>query len=299
MNDFLSVADMAPSELIEVLDKAAAVKKDPTAAAGALSGKSIGLFFQKPSARTRISTEVGAAELGMTPIVLKADEIGLGKREAVSDVGKVFDRYLDALAFRVFSHDDLVTLADNAEAPVINLLSDLEHPCQALADLQTVAETRPLPETVLTYVGDGNNVAHSLMLAGAMAEMEIRIATPPGYEPADSVLAAANAFAGSVAVTNDVSEAVNDAHVVYTDVWASMGQESQAQERKKLFMQYQVNREVFDRAADGAIFLHCLPAHRGDEATDDVLDHARSRIFDQAENRLHSFKALLLHTFGR
>ncbi|MDH3470862.1 MAG: ornithine carbamoyltransferase [Acidimicrobiia bacterium] len=299
MNDFLSVADMAPSELIEVLDKAAAVKKDSTASAGALSGKSIGLFFQKPSARTRISTEVGAAELGMTPIVLKADEIGLGKREAVSDVGKVFDRYLDALAFRVFSHDDLVTLADNAEAPVINLLSDLEHPCQALADLQTVAETRPLPETVLTYVGDGNNVAHSLMLAGAMAGMEIRIVTPPGYEPADSVLAAANAYAGAVTVTNDVRQAVSDAHVVYTDVWASMGQEAEAEARKKLFMQYQVNGAVFDMAADGAIFLHCLPAHRGDEATDDVLDHARSRIFDQAENRLHSFKALLLHTFGR
>ncbi|MDH3426544.1 MAG: ornithine carbamoyltransferase [Acidimicrobiia bacterium] len=299
MNDFLSVADMAPSELIEVLDTAAAVKKDSTASAGVLSGKSIGLFFQKPSARTRISTEVGAAELGMTPIVLKADEIGLGKREAVSDVGKVFDRYLDALAFRVFSHDDLVTLADNAEAPVINLLSDLEHPCQALADLQTVAETRPLPETVLTYVGDGNNVAHSLMLAGAMAGMEIRIVTPPGYEPADSVLAAANAYAGAVTVTNDVRQAVSDAHVVYTDVWASMGQEAEAEARKKLFMQYQVNGAVFDMAADGAIFLHCLPAHRGDEATDDVLDHARSRIFDQAENRLHSFKALLLHTFGR
>ena len=299
MNDFLSVADLSPDGLNEVLDRSAAVKKDPAAVAGALDGTSVGLFFQKPSARTRISTEVGAAQLGMTPIVLKADEIGLGKREAVSDVGRVFDRYLDALAFRVFSHDDLVTIAENAKAPVLNLLSDLEHPCQALADLQTVAETRPLPETVLAFVGDGNNVAHSLMLAGAMTGMEIRIATPPGYEPLPDVLEAANAYEGSVSVTNDVSEAIAGAHVVYTDVWASMGQEAEAEERLKSFMAYQVDGDKFATAADGAIFLHCLPAHRGEEATDEVLDHARSRIFDQAENRLHSFKALLLHTFGK
>lgn len=298
MKDFLSVSDLG-DDLTEVLDRAAAVKKDPDSAAGALQGKKVGLFFEKPSARTRISTEVGSAELGMTAVVLKADEIGLGKRESVSDVGKVFDRYLDVLAFRVFSHGDLVTLADNAEAPIINLLSDLEHPCQALADLQTVAETRPLAETTLAFVGDGNNVAHSLMLAGAMTGMEIRIATPPGFEPSSQVLAAANGYSGSVVATNDPSEAVAGADVVYTDVWASMGQEAETQERRQLFEPFRIDGAMFSQAAEGAIFLHCLPAHRGEEATDEVLDHSRSRIFDQAENRLHSFKALLLYTFEK
>jgi len=303
MKDYLTVSDLSPDELVTVLERAARLRADPGSAAGALSGRRIGLFFEKPSARTRISTEIGSAELGMTPIVLKADEIGLGKRESVADLGRVFDRYLDVLALRVFDHANLVTIADNAEAPVINLLSDLEHPCQALADLQTIAADRPLAGTTVAYVGDGNNVCHSLMVAGAMAGMEVRAVTPPGYEPSPAVtehateLAAVNG--GAIVVTTDAEAGAAGADVVYTDVWASMGQEAEAIERRKLFEPYQVNQELFAKAASDAIFLHCLPAHRGDEATDDVLDSARSRIFDQAENRLHSFKALLLHLYGK
>lgn len=303
MKDYLTVSDLSPDELTAVLERASRLRADPSSAANALSGQRIGLFFEKPSARTRISTEVGSAELGMIPIVLKADEIGLGKRESVADVGRVFDRYLDVLALRVFDHANLVIIAENAEAPVINLLSDLEHPCQALADLQTIAADRPLAGTTVAYVGDGNNVCHSLMVAGAMAGMEVRAVTPPGYEPSPAVtehaigLAAANG--GAIAVTTDAEAGVAGADVVYTDVWASMGQEAEAIERRKLFEPYQVNQELFSRAGADAIFLHCLPAHRGDEATDEVLDNDRSRILDQAENRLHSFKALLLHLAGK
>lgn len=302
MKDFLSVSDLSPDELSAALESAAQLRADPSSTAGALAGQRIGLFFEKPSARTRISTEVGSAELGMIPIVLKGDEIGLGKRESVADVGRVFDRYLDVLALRVFDHANLVTIAENADAPVINLLSDVEHPCQALADLQTIAADRPLAGTSVAYVGDGNNVCHSLMIAGAMMSMEIRAVTPPGYEPSAPVqeqatdLAAANG--GSIVVTSDVESGIAGADVVYTDVWASMGQEAEAVERRREFEPYQINKELFAKADSKAIFLHCLPAHRGDEATDDVLDSARSRIFDQAENRLHSFKALLLHIQG-
>jgi ornithine carbamoyltransferase len=294
MSDFLSVTDVTPEALTSLVANAAALKRDPASVAGARAGSSIGLFFEKPSARTRISTEVGAAQLGMIPVVLKADEIGLGKREAASDVGAVFDRYLDVLALRVFDHHNLVTISESARAPVINLLSDVEHPCQALADLQTIAEHRPLDGATITYVGDGNNVAHSLLLAGAMVGATVRVATPPGYEPDSAVVARAGAFTGSVEVTNDVVPAVTGADVVYTDVWASMGQEEEAAARRALFAGYRVDEELFARAAADAVFMHCLPAHRGDEATDGVLDHERSAIFDQAENRMHSFKALVL-----
>ncbi|MDH3729951.1 MAG: ornithine carbamoyltransferase [Acidimicrobiia bacterium] len=294
MSDFLGVADLTPEGLTAVLERAADVKSNPAAVAGALAGRSIGLFFEKPSARTRISTEVGSSQLGMTPVVLKADEIGLGKREAVSDVGAVFDRYLDFLALRVFNHEHLVAIANAADAPVINLLSDIEHPCQALADLQTVAEHRPLAGATITFVGDGNNVAHSLLVGGAMVGATVRVATPPGYEPDEAIVARAQQYAGSIEVTNDVRAAVAGADVVYTDVWASMGQEDEAAARRQLFSDYRVDGDLFAGAAGDAIFLHCLPAHRGDEATDDVLDHERSMILDQAENRLHSFKALVL-----
>ena len=294
MSDFLSVADLGPDGLQAVLASSAALKSDPASVAGSRQGLSIGLFFEKPSSRTRISTEVGSAQLGMTPIVLKADEIGLGKREAVSDVGSVFDRYLDVLALRVFSHEHLVTIADRAEAPVINLLSDAEHPCQALADLQTVAEHKELSEARVCFVGDGNNVAQSLALAGAMAGSTVIVATPPGFEPDPAVVAAANEYSGTVEVTNDAAAAVSGADVVYTDVWTSMGDEDEAAHRQEIFAPYQVDAELFSGAGDGAIFMHCLPAHRGDEATDEVLDHERSVIFDQAENRMHSFKGVVL-----
>jgi ornithine carbamoyltransferase len=281
-----------------VLDLAAQVKANRAEVAGSRPGLRVGLFFEKPSLRTRISCEVATTDLGMVPFVLKQDEVGLGKREAATDVGSVLDRYLDVLAFRVFDHQNLVALAASAEAPVINLLCDIEHPCQALADLQTVAEHRPLQGATVAFIGDGNNVCNSLMIAAAMMGASTRIASPEGNEPTAEMLELARSKAtggAEIFVTNDPAEAVVGADAVYTDVWASMGQESEAAERRQRFQPFQVNLELFEMANDDAIFMHCLPAHRGDEVTDEVADHPRSRIFDQAENRMHAFKALLLY----
>jgi ornithine carbamoyltransferase len=299
--DFLSVTDLGAAGLADVLATAAAVKADPGQAAGRLAGRKVGLFFEKPSTRTRVSCEVACADVGAVPLVLKQDEVGLGKRESVADVARTLDRYLDVLAFRVFRHGDLVTIAAHASAPVINLLSDLEHPCQALADLQTLAEARPLAGASVAFVGDGNNVCQSLLLAGAMTGVSVRVASPPGYEPPPGVVARAAALAApgaAVEVGNDAEAAVRGVDAVYTDVWASMGQEAEAAERRRLFEPFRVDERLFALAGPRAIFLHCLPAHRGDEVTDGVADHERSRIFDQAENRMHAFKALLLHVAG-
>ncbi|MBU1865724.1 MAG: ornithine carbamoyltransferase [Actinobacteria bacterium] len=296
--DFVNVADLGSAGLAEVLDLAAAVKADRAAVAGIRPGVNVGLFFEKPSLRTRVSCEVAVNDLGMIPYVLKNDEIGLGKREAVKDVGAVLDRYLDILALRVFEHRNLETIAAHAAAPVINLLSDREHPCQALADLQTLAEARPLEGATVAFIGDGNNVCNSLMIAGAMMGVSTRVAGPAGYAPPDDMVAAARAAAGDraeIVITEDPAEAVRGADAVYTDVWASMGQETEAAARRAMFEPYRVDEALFGLAAPDAIFLHCLPAHRGDELTDGVADHQRSRIYDQAENRMHAFKALLLH----
>jgi ornithine carbamoyltransferase len=302
MNDFLMVTDLGTDGLTETLRLAAASKRDRGAFAGRMAGKRVGLFFEKPSTRTRVSCEVATVDLGAHPVVLKADEVGLGKREAVEDVGRVLDRYLDVLAFRVFDHANLETIAEYAAAPVVNLLSDRSHPCQALADLQTIAEHRPLAGSTIAYIGDGNNVCHSLLLAGATVGAEVRVAGPAGHEPASDVVARAEAIAaatgGGVVVTGDAGAAVAGADVVYTDVWTSMGQEAEAAERNALLMPYQVTRDLFESAAPDAIFMHCLPAHRGEEVTADVLEHPRSVVFDQAENRMHSFRGLLLYLTG-
>lgn len=299
MSDFLEVTDLGTDGLTAVLELAAAVKAEPIASMGARSGSKVGLFFEKPSTRTRVSCEVACVDVAAHPVVLKRDEVGLGKREAVKDVARVLDRYLDVLAFRVFRHTDLVELAQFAGAPVINLLSDRSHPCQALADLQTIAEHRPPAGAIVTYVGDGNNVAHSLMLACAMIGAHVRVASPPGYEPEEEITEEATRIAaktgGSVTVGNDPDALVSGADVVYTDVWTSMGQEAEGAERTALFAPFRVTGEMFALAADDAIFMHCLPAHRDEEVTDDVMEHPRSRVFDQAENRMHAFKALLLH----
>jgi ornithine carbamoyltransferase len=299
MTDFLMVPELGMDGLQEVLATAAAVKADPVPSRNRLAGMKVGLFFEKPSTRTRVSAEVACVDLGAHPVVLKQDEVGLGKREAVADVARVLDRYLDVLAFRVFRHEDLEAVALHANAPVINLLSDRSHPCQGIADLQTIAENRPLAGTTVTYIGDGNNVAHSLLLGGAMTGMHMRVASPSGYAPdhgiAEEAARIAAGTGGSVTIGTDVSQLVSGTDVVYTDVWASMGQEEEAQRRAGLFAPYRVDAELFAAAADDAIFLHCLPAHRGDEVTDGVVDHERSRVFDQAENRMHSFKALLLY----
>ncbi|MDJ0954554.1 MAG: ornithine carbamoyltransferase [Acidimicrobiia bacterium] len=302
MTDFLMVTDLGRDGLAETLRLAADSKRNLAAYDGAMAGKKVGLFFEKPSTRTRVSCEVATVELGAHPVVLKSDEVGLGKREAVEDVGRVLDRYLDVLAFRVFAHGNLEKMAPLTTAPVINLLSDRSHPCQALADLQTIAEHKPLEEAKVAYIGDGNNVCHSLMLAGAMTGVDVRVAGPEGYQPAADITARAREIAaktgGAITVTTSAAEAIGGADVVYTDVWTSMGQEAEATERIEMLMPYQVTMDLFAGAAADAIFMHCLPAHRGEEATHDVLEHARSRIFDQAENRMHSFRGLLLYLNG-
>lgn len=302
MSDFLMVTDLGSEGLTETLRLAVDSKRDRGTYSDRLRGQKVGLFFEKPSTRTRVSCEVATLDLGAHPVVLKADEVGLGKREAVEDVARTLDRYLDLLAFRVFDHQNLERMAPLTAAPIINLLSDRSHPCQALADLQTIAEHRPLSGAKVAYIGDGNNVCHSLMLAGSMTGVDIRIAGPAGYQPAEDIAEKAKEIAagtgGKVTVTTSAAEAVAGADVVYTDVWTSMGQETEAEERNRMLKPFQVTRDLFESAADDAIFMHCLPAHRGEEATDDVLEHQRSRIFDQAENRMHSFRGLLLYLRG-
>ena len=300
--DLLVLPDIGAEGLAEVLRLAAIAKEDPSRFAGRLEGLKVGLFFEKPSTRTRVSCEVAAVDLGAHPVVLKRDEVGLGSREAVEDVARVLDRYLDVLAFRVFEHSHLETVATHSTAPVINLLSNLSHPCQALADLQTIAEHRELAGTRLTYVGDGNNVAHSLIYAGAMTGIHVTVATPQGHEPAEEVVELALALGvgtgASITLSDDPERAVAGADVVYTDVWASMGDEADADRLREHFARFQIDERVFSLAAPDAIFLHCLPAHRGEEVSHEVIEHQRSFVFDQAENRMHSFKGLLLYLAG-
>ena len=294
MTDFLGIADIDADRLARLVDSAARIKRDRLLHRTALAGRWIGLFFEKPSTRTRVSSEIAAVEMGAHPVVLGQDEVGLGSREAVRDVARVLDRYLDLLAMRVFDHEALVEISRHADAPVVNLLSDLEHPCQAVADLQTIDEHRPVDRAVVAYVGDGNNVCHSLLLGVVLLGGEMRVVCPPGFEPEQRFLARGGK---RVTVTSDPA-AVEGADVVYTDVWTSMGQEGEEEERAAAFAAYRVDGPMFATARPDAIFLHCLPAHRGQEVTDEVMDHPRSRVFDQAENRLHAMKAILLELLG-
>jgi len=301
--DYLSVDDLRPEELAHVLDLAAALKADPGSHAGALRGRCIAMIFEKSSTRTRVSFEVGVAQLGGYPLTLSAGDLQLGRGETIEDTGRVLSRYVDAIVLRTFEQERLEVLAGAADVPVVNSLSDFEHPCQALADLLTVREhLGTIQGRTITYLGDGNNVAHSLLLAGAKAGMHVRVATPPGFEPIPQVVERARDIAvgtgGSATVLADAWEASTGADAVYTDVWASMGQEDEADERALVFQPFQVNRGLLGVAAEHAIVLHCLPAHRGKEITDDVIDGPRSVVFDQAENRLHTQKALLLFLFG-
>jgi ornithine carbamoyltransferase len=300
--DFLRISDVGIEGLRRVLDAVTHIKTDPNEVRGLLTGTSIGVFFEKPSTRTRVSCEVSAVHLGAHPVMLRGEEVGLGKREAAKDVARVLDRYVDALAFRVFSHEHLEELARYADGPVINLLSDVGHPCQAVADLATIEEHMPLKGCRLTYVGDGNNVCHSLLLGGAMMGMHVTVCTPLGYEPDEDEVEKARSIAretgASVSVTTDMEASVRDANVVYTDVWTSMGQEDESAARLRAFDGYQVNLEAFKTADPDALFLHCLPAHRGEEVTDAVMEHTRSKVFDQAENRMHAFSAVLLYASG-
>lgn len=294
---FLSVADVGVEGLGRLVETAVDFKQDPGRYRSALAGKTVGLFFQKPSLRTWVSCTAATALLGAHPLPIEQQVSGVGDREEVPDVARVLDRYLDALGMRVFDHALLEGMAGHMEAPVINLLSDQEHPCQAVADLMTIAERRPLPGTVLAYVGDGNNVCHSLMLAGAMAGMQVRVGCPPGYRPDPDVVTRAREW-GEVSIFDHPAAAVEGAHAVYTDVWTSMGQEEETRQRLSAFAAYTVDSQLMDLADPDGVFMHCLPAHRGEEVTAEVLESPRSVVFDQAENRLHSFAALLVDLFS-
>jgi ornithine carbamoyltransferase len=259
-----------------------------------LFGKTLAMVFQKPSNRTRVSFEVGMYQLGGHALSLSPQEIQMGQRETPSDTGRVLARYIDAIMARVFSHDEVEELARAAEVPVINGLSDLHHPCQALADLLTIREELGALESVkVAYFGDGNNVAHSLALGCALTGAQLTIAHPEDHAPDPGVVELAAKLGAAPTLTEDPLEGAAGARVVYTDVWASMGQEAETEERKEKFAPYQVNEELMSHAVPDAIFLHCLPAHRGEEVTAEVIDGPKSRVFDQAENRLHAQKALL------
>ncbi|HSP93881.1 MAG TPA: ornithine carbamoyltransferase [Thermoanaerobaculia bacterium] len=297
--DYINEKEWKPEEIREVLDLAGHVKKDPDRFRAELAGKSLAMIFEKSSTRTRVSFEAGMFQLGGLAMFLSSRDLQLGRGETVADTARVLSRYADGIMARTYAHATVEELARWSAVPVINGLSDLLHPCQALADFLTVRERfgteRGFP---LCYIGDGNNVANSLLVTGAKLGARVAVVTPAGFEPPAQVLAwardAARETGGSVLATDSLEEGLSGARAVYTDVWASMGQEAQAAERAAKFEKYRVTREVFAMAAPDAIFLHCLPAHRGEEVDGAVIDSSASAVFDQAENRLHAQKALLL-----
>jgi ornithine carbamoyltransferase len=297
--DFLSIRDFESSEIEYLLTLGRQVKAHPTAYSGSLRRQTLAMIFEKPSLRTRVTFDVGIQQLGGFSLYLSPAEINLGKRESVYDVAKNLERMVQGIMVRTFSHEVVEQLGLYASIPVINGLTDYSHPCQAMADYLTIWETKGnLKGLKVVFVGDGNNVARSLMFAGAQLGAHVWVATPPGYElDAESVAWARKRGAetgGTCTMTNDPDEAASGADVIYTDVWASMGQESETEKRKHIFLPYQVDGTLFHRAKRDAIFLHCLPAHRGEEVTDEVIDSPRSLVFQQAENRLHSQKAIML-----
>ncbi|QLE56651.1 ornithine carbamoyltransferase [Nostoc sp. TCL26-01] len=297
--DLLSLADLTPTELRELLQLATQLKSQQLKLQ---CNKVLGLLFSKASTRTRVSFTVAMYQLGGQVIDLNPNVTQVSRGEPVQDTARVLDRYLDILAIRTFAQQELETFAHYAKIPVINALTDLEHPCQILADLLTVQECfGTLAGLTLTYVGDGNNVANSLMLGCALAGMNVRIATPSGYEPDPQVVAQAQAIADGkteVLLTHDPELAAKGASVLYTDVWASMGQEAEADNRFPIFQAYQISEQLLSFAEVNAIVLHCLPAHRGEEITEEVIEGSQSRVWQQAENRMHAQKALLASILG-
>jgi len=297
--DFISIHDITRYEFQEILDLGRDIKENPDKYRKKLKNKVLAMIFEKPSLRTRVTFEVGMSELGGQAIYLSPNEIQIGKRETVEDIGHNLERWLHGIMIRTFAHEIVLRLARAASIPVINGLTDLLHPCQAMADFLTLREKKGGPAKIkLAYVGDGNNVCHSLMFAAAKSGAMISVATPEGYEPnADIVRLAREDAAETGAVlelTHDPGEAVRSADAVYTDVWASMGQEQEKEARAKVFAPYQVNPALMARAKLDAVFMHCLPAHREEEVTASVLDSPQSVVFDQAENRLHIQKAIML-----
>jgi ornithine carbamoyltransferase len=301
--DLISIEDLTPEEVAALMDMTAQIKARPADFRGALAGKQVVMFFEKPSLRTRLTFEAGVNSLGGHAIFVDQTQQRLGERETLGDVAHNLERWVDCVILRTFAHSTITGIAEHASIPVINALSDLEHPCQALADFFTLEEKfDDITKVTLTYVGDGNNMAHSLMLTGAALGAKVRIAAPKGYEPLADVTKAAKKIAaetgGKVTISNDPVAAVSGADAVYTDVWASMGQEDETEARAKIFAKFQVNEELMSHAAKHALFMHCLPAHRGSEVTDAVIDSAQSVVFDQAENRLHVQKSILLMLLG-
>lgn len=297
-HDFLSILDLSTEEILETFRIAIDMKSHPKNYCDSLKGKTLALIFEKPSLRTRVTFDVGIQQLGGFSVHLSPAEINLGKRESVFDVAKNLERMVQGVMIRTFAHQIVIDFAAFAKIPVINGLTDFSHPCQAMADYLTLTEHwGSVKGKKVAYVGDGNNVAHSLMFTGAKLGAHVSIGCPEGFEPnAEATLQAmdhAHATGGSITITNDPVAAVKDADAVYTDVWASMGQEAEAEARKKIFLPYQVNTMLMKHATSDALFLHCLPAHRGDEVTDEVIDSPQSVVFQEAENRLHAQKAIM------
>ena len=301
--DLISARDLNPHETEAVLHLAGLMKSRPADFRGALTGKQMVMFFEKPSLRTRLTFEAGMASLGGVSFFVDQTKSRLDSRECLSDIAHNLERWVDVIVLRTFDHHTVEGMAEYASIPVINALSDIEHPCQALADYFTLQERfGNLRNVTLAYVGDGNNVAHSLLLTAAALGSTIRIATPKGYEPDQQVVTDAQIIAHEsgavIEILSDPRAAVSGADAIYTDVWTSMGHESEANERSRIFADYQVNDELIAQAAPHAVFMHCLPAHRGQEVTSPVIDSPRSIVFDQAESRMHVQKAILLLLLG-
>ena len=305
MQDLISLHDLTAEEIQKLLKLGIKLKKELKQGIKnkILEGKTLGMIFTKSSTRTRVSFEVGMTQLGGYPLFLSSNDIQLGRGETIHDTAKVLERYLDGIMIRTYAHSDVTELAEEANIPVINALTDLLHPCQVLADLMTAYEHKGRLEGLkFAYIGDGNNMAHSIMYGCAKADMNCAIATPAAYKCDEGVVENAKAdFAasrGSLLLTEDPIEAIKDADIVYTDTWVSMGMEEEKAERQKAFTPYQVNKELFSHARSDAIFMHCLPAYRGFEVTEDVIDGPNSVIFDEAENRLHAQKAVMATLMG-
>lgn len=299
--DLLSISDLSGEDINLLMSDTMVMKASGWLSS--LSGKTLALLFEKPSLRTRVSFEVAIRQLGGQVIYLSPAEVGLGKRESVADVARVLNRYVDAIVSRTFSHNTLKVLAKNADVPVINALSDREHPCQILADMFTIYEKKGrLEGLTLAYIGDGNNIANSLLLAAALVGLNFRIASPKGYRINENILNTAKSYAADsgskIVLTENPTRAVINADIIYTDVWTSMGQEEELKKRQQAFAGYQVNSKLFALAREDAIFMHPLPAHRGEEVAEGILDSPASVVFDQAENRMHLTKALLVSILG-
>lgn len=298
-HNFLSIRDYSPEDIRYFLDLAREIKAHPSAHTGALKGKTLAIIFEKPSLRTRVSFDVGIQQLGGFSLYLSNAEIQLGKRESLYDIAKNLERMVQAITIRTFAHELVEKMAEYANIPIINALTDYSHPCQAMADYLTIMELKgDVAGLKVAFIGDGNNVCHSLMFAGAQLGANTWVATPSGYEPKPDAIhwtvERSEKTGGAFHLTDDPAEAAADADVIYTDVWASMGQENEALSRRAIFEPFQVNSDLFRRAKFDALFMHCLPAHRGDEVTDEVIDSPHSVVYQQAENRLHAQKALLL-----